>query len=264
MPVEHVTVDVTATLRECFGERIELIKDLQPDQRICTTCKGLALVKRSQPFALVESSAARTGHGFHGFPYSLEYVCFCPDCYTGVQTLCKHCGEPVFTRGYQQCNCKAAQEERRAASDAKEFERRKACRRVPLSDYDGDMVYDTDTSEFWCIDGSDDLDPEHTYFACKPGKDWVEPDADQVLEALSEHAAEICEDCEINYKPGYKEALEKALGKWFAKYSVLGTIYWPDYNTIVIVPEECIEEDDDDQDPSAVVTTEADGTEGIE
>jgi hypothetical protein len=249
MPVEHVTVDVTATLRECFGERIELIKDLQPDQRICTTCKGLALVKREQPFSLGAADAKLS------WPYELEYVCFCPDCYTGVQTLCTHCKQPAPLWRLH-CDCPAARDERRAESDAKEASRRLSCRRVLLADYDGDMVYDVTTGDFRCVDG-DDFEPDHTYFACKPGLDWVEPDADQVLETISERASEICADCEVDYKPGFKEALEKELAHWFKQYAVLGTIYWPDYDTVVVMPE--YETEEDDEPPSAVVPSDVDG-----
>ena len=245
MPVQRSTIDVTATLIECFGERLTLDKDLEPDQRICTACKGLALVRQDQPFALREP-----GESQFGFPYHLEYVAHCPNCYMGIQTLCGHCGEPMH-RGRLSCNCAAAQAERDAARRDKELERQKHCKRIALADYNEEMLYDDTTGDFRCFDG-DDLEPDHTYFACKPQKDWLAPDADQVLETLSERAYEVCEDYELGYKPGFKEALEKSLNTWFAEYAELGTTYWADRTTIVVVPQENYDDEDEEYEADGV------------
>jgi hypothetical protein len=249
MTVRRETIDVTKTLRACFGETTSFVKDMQPDERICTACHGLGVIRNEQPFALNEPGQPR-----RGFPYTQQYVQPCPNCYTGVEQFCVHCGESLRLP-FRHCNCPTALAERHAEEDRKENERRATCKQVPLSEYEGRALYDADACEY-VYDEFEDLDPHHTYYACEESKTWLRPDTDDIIERLEELAYDSVRDCDglLDFNPGHEEALQEALDDWFQRFCVLDTTYWPLHNVIVVVPFEL----------PMTPTTDPDRTEGIE
>lgn len=234
--ITRVTVDVTATLRECFGETITVVKDLQEHQRVCTTCKGLGAVKKEQVFGMRDEPVGPAGY----FPYVQESIGPCPNCYVGIQWLCEHCGEPLqrgYTSGTAWCNCSAADKARRKEATDKEQARIAKAKRVPLSEYQGEMLYDDAHETFESTDFAGDLDPEHLYYACDPSSDWIEPAARLVVDDLNNRAADEYEDFEdFHIGPEAVAKLQELCEAWFREHVTLPVLYYPDYNTIVEVP----------------------------
>jgi hypothetical protein len=239
MTIRHEQIDVPEMLKQCFGDTVTLIKDLQEHERVCTACRGLGCIKRDSPFALAEDK--QRGHWTPGFPYHQEYVGPCPNCYNGIERLCEHCSEPLnrgYTSGTYWCNCQGADTERRRQADEKEQERVTAAKRVPIAEYAGEMLFDETHERFICVDDAYD-DPDRLYYACDAHTNWLKPAADELLEQLDNTAAEEWEDFEgLDVSAEAKDALQNLLDKWFEEHIKLNTLYYADYNTIVVVPEE--------------------------
>jgi len=244
MTIRHVEINVADELRACFGDTVVLIKDLQGHERICTACHGLGCIKRDMPYALAEDKTP--GHFRSGFPFHQEYVGPCPNCYNGIERLCEHCGEPLnrgYTSGTAWCNCQGADAERRRLHNEKEQKRIASAKRVPLAEYAGEMLFEPIGEHY--IYNEDALDdPDRLYYACDPQTDWVQPGAELLIEDLDNHAAEQWEDFEgLDIKPEAKAALQDLLDAWFAQHVKLNTLYYPDFDTIVVVPDDYNEEE---------------------
>ena len=247
MTVTRVTLDVTAELKALFGDNFTLVKDLPEGTRVCPTCKGLGIVKKEEKFGVSDESG-QIRHPL--FPYAWQFFGHCPDCYWGHQELCDYCGEPV-RKGYTSlgCGCEKANAELRRRREQKEFERRKYVKRVPLADYNGEMLYD-DTDERY-VPVTDIEDADHVYFACEPSTQWLRPDAEAVLDRIYDDSADELGDAEVGYddmvgiSDDAKEKLQQLLNDWFAEHVKIEPLYYPDKNLIVVVPEE--DENDEDE-----------------
>jgi hypothetical protein len=233
----HIEIDVGAELRACFGDTITLVKDLQEHERICTACHGLGCIKRDMPFALADDK--QPGHRTPGFPYHQEYVGPCPNCYNGIERLCEHCAEPLnraYTSGTYWCNCEAASAERHRLAREKEQKRIADAKRVPLAEYTGEMLFEP-TGEHYIY--TDDVDPGVLYYACNPHTNWIQPGAESLIEDLDNAAAEEWEDFDgLDITAEAKDALQGLLDTWFEQHVKLDTLYHPDFDTIVVVPED--------------------------
>jgi hypothetical protein len=231
MTIRREQIDVTEVLKQCFGETVTLIKDLQEHERVCTACKGLGCIKRALPYGL---------EGEHGFNYVQEYVQPCPNCYNGIEQLCEHCAEPLnrgYTSGTHWCNCEKASAARHAEAKEKEAKRLAAAKRVPLGEYAGEMLFVARNEHFICVE--DAHDPNEIYYACDAHTNWLRPAADELLEQLDNAAAEEWEDFEgLDVTPEAKDALQNLLDKWFDEHIKLNTLYYADHDTVVVVPEE--------------------------
>lgn len=243
-PPEHVTIDITAALREVFGETVTLVKDLTPTERICTTCKGLGIVKRGQNYGLGE-------HDKPSFPYEHQFVGHCPDCYGGVQRLCAFCHEPV-RRGFTELghDCQAARKAEWDRAREREAERIAQAPRVQLADYDGDMLYDDDDECFvYVSDG--ELESDHVYFATDPVEAWVKPSASELIEALNNEAADEWEDFEpLDVSEEHEAELQELVEGWFEKNirpALPDKLYYANHNLIVEVPEPDYGDDEEDE-----------------
>jgi len=238
--ITRVTIDVSATLRACFGETIEITKDLQPHERVCTACRGLGAIKRDMPFAM-----RGPGEAGHGFPYHQEYVGPCPNCYNGIEKLCEFCAEPLYkgyTSGAYWCNCKEASDERSRTAKDKEAARMAKAKRVPLAEYTGTMLFRARDEVFVeAEDAREDArdDPEELYYACDPVDNWVKPAAAELIDDLDNRAADEWEDFEgLDLTDEAKDALQNALDLWWTEHVKLQTLYYPNEDTIVVVPAE--------------------------
>jgi hypothetical protein len=248
MTIRQETIDVTALLRECFGETVSLVKDLQEHERICTACKGLGVIRREQVFGMSDEPYTSRATAF---PYTQEYVAPCPNCYKGVEVVCEYCGEALhrgYTSGAAWCNCKGATDERSRVAREKEQARLAKAKRVKLADYDGEMVFD-DTYETFEDAFGGDLDHEHLYYACDPSTNWIEPAAKLLIDDLNNRAAEEYEDFEdLDITKEAQDKLQELLEVWFRDNVTLPVLYYPDQDTIVEVPEPEYDDEDEDED----------------
>lgn len=239
----RVTLDLGAVLREVLGEPVTVVKDLMEHERVCTTCKGLSLVKSDQPFG-IRGEPPKDGDYY---PYHKQWIKHCHACYDGVQRLCEFCSEPLlrgYTSGEAWCNCDAASKARHQAEDKKEAERQAKAKRVPIAEYNGEMLFDV-TSEHFV--SATDWEDGGFYYACYEVKDWIAPAADTLIEQLDD--AGVSEWDEFEGVDVSKEAvaeLQTLLEGWFEKSVKLNPLYYPDYDTIVVVPERQEEEDADE------------------
>lgn len=92
---EEVKIDFQLTLQ----------KDLNENEVVCTHCKGSGLVIGKNAFGL---SGERKGYNL--YPYKKEVIQGCPNCYNGVQKVCKHCSNTMLRSKYQ-CDCEGSKRE---------------------------------------------------------------------------------------------------------------------------------------------------------
>lgn len=236
VPPKRVELDVTEQLKALYGERQVLVKDLTEDAVLCTSCGGLGIVKNDFRYGL-RSEGDPIQHPM--FPYHEQAFAPCNACFVGIQTRCKHCQKPL-QKGQTRCTCNDAFKELCAEQDAKEKERQKSCKRIPLAEYQGEALYDADDQSFHY--DHDDLDHTHTYFACKGSKNWVGFDKDDLLDRLKERADEECEEGGdmVDWSPEAEAELEQLLKAWFEKNVKVSEAFYPDRSTIVVVsPQDC-------------------------
>ena len=221
----RVAINIADTLLALYGSDPVLHKDLQPGEQICVVCKGLGAKRWDLPFGL-------HGDPDKGFPYNHENVAPCSACYNGVQTLCDFCGA-AHPKTRTRCECVGAARERQVMADAKEEQRRTHCKRVLLKDYTGECLFDDDADEY--VYDFDELDPNHTYFACVASSEYVIPDADTVIEDMQHRCAEEVEDGDtFSILEGGKERLQALLEAWMKTDVTLNTGYFQDRNTIIV------------------------------
>ena len=225
------TINIEETIKKMFPR--ELIKDLQDDERICTTCRGLGMRIENNVYGIHgdTSEAAKREH----FPYKHQALSFCPDCYNGVQKLCKYCGLPFKQKGYYHCDCegfKKVEEEKRIAkwsetiSKAKEVQESDVKTMLYCEEFD--RYYDStdDFFEYWASDCDDDDE------IVKPQLLWVcsiaeiSIDADSVIENACD---DLHEDASENCDYG---SLQKVLNEW-CKEQTGTTTYYPCYKEYV-------------------------------
>lgn len=210
--MNQVTINIEETVKKMFPK--DLIKDLQENERICPTCHGLGMRIENNIYGIHgdTSEAAKREH----FPYKHQALSFCPDCYNGVQKLCKYCGKPFKVKGYYHCDCdgfKKVEEEKRIAkwneTIAKAKEVQESDVKTMLYCEEFDKCYDStdDFFEYWASD-CDDED------VVKPERLWVCSVAEISIDAdsVNENACDdLHEDASENCDYG---SLQKALNEW--------------------------------------------------
>jgi hypothetical protein len=80
-----------------------LIKDLQDNERICTTCNGLGVIAIQNPYGIKGDNSPEAK--LNRFPYNHQALTLCPNCYNGVQRVCKYCGQPIKKGSITNCDC---------------------------------------------------------------------------------------------------------------------------------------------------------------
>lgn len=179
-----------------------LVKDLQENERICTTCKGLGVRAVRNEFGIRGDTSERAKE--KRFPYEHQSLNFCPDCFNGVQKLCEYCGKPIKKGYIDKCDCKEylrKQEEIRIAkwneimAKAEEVDEKDVTNMLYCEETDRYYNSVEDFFEEWECDEHDEED-------IKPEILWVTEevklsfDAGSVLEnacdQLHEEASEYC------------------------------------------------------------------------
>lgn len=229
--INQVTVNIEETVKMMFPKK--LIKDLQEDERICPTCHGLGMRLENNVYGIHGDTSEATKK--ERFPYKHQALSFCPDCYNGVQKLCKYCGNPFKLKGYYHCDCegfKKAEEEKRITKYNKTIAKAKEVQesdvKTMLYCEEFDKYYDS-TDDFF-EEYSGEYSDEEIYM--KPEFLWVcsmaeiRIDADSVIENACD---DLHEDASENCDYG---SLQKALNEW-CKEQTGTTTYYPCYKEYV-------------------------------
>jgi hypothetical protein len=235
MSTTRVEVDGAAMLLKLGTDKI--VHDLADNETICPTCKGVGIHKSESVYGLSEEPRKWDDP----FPYKHQWLTPCHHCHMGKILICLLC-KGYIERSRTWCECKEARALRDAEAAKKEGERRAKLPRVKLEDYELDMVYCEDHSDYLTTDAIYDHLDDHddcTFFACTMAKAQIEPDAETVIDEIMRMASEEVEDGEdrVDMKPGGQEALDAALKKWFDEYVEVPDVYWQNSNLIVEIPD---------------------------
>ena len=226
-------INVHEVLEKSFPD--VLIKDLQDDERICLTCRGLGMVVRNTPYGIRDDTSDAGKKKM--FPYNNYYFSLCPDCFWGVQKLCRYCWKP-YPKGTYICDCegyKKEKEQKRIAQWREIVDKANPVDEKSVST----MLYCEETDEYF--DSVDDfldtwacIHEENEEFLERPVRLWVteilrlQIDAENIVvsacEELHEDAYEYCDT----------KSLQELLNKWCSDQTGTDT-YIPSYKEYVVI-----------------------------
>lgn len=211
-----------------------LVHDVAPNQEICKACLGLGLIKCGSAYGIGVDKPR-----YDAFPYQHQWLAPCNACYLGQTYLCDFCRAPL-PREKTQCNCKEAEDDRAATSEAKHQAIVAKMPRIDYSDYEGKMLYVND--EF--LEEDEALDyaeahPDAVFFACEPTDSLILPDADEVMERMQEHSTinaspEDDEDV-LEFSKDARAELDAFLAEWSKKHVTARTLWYP-IDRVVVMP----------------------------
>jgi len=220
-----------------------LEKDLQENEVICETCKGLGVIVDNNPYYLKEEGSDLNNL----FPYKKQSIRFCPDCYNGVRRVCKFCGKPG-DRGYiypeDHCDCEGAKKFRAQKELKCILERYKKAKKITLQDaiYNGiEMVYIDNTDSFVPIEQLEEEveeilrdNPNKNLRIYSTIKRSLYLDAREILESEIE-SQDLHDEAYENIPEDKIEELQCFLDQWLKEISGTET-YEPDFNTAIVIP----------------------------
>lgn len=212
-----------------------LVKDLQEDERLCTTCHGAGLMIRNYPYGL--SGERRTDGKL--FPYNKPHIGHCPDCYVGVQTLCQHCDKPML-KSRLTCECPAAKAGR-DAEDARKLQE-KADKATKLTEAEAgaagiEMVYSEGHDRYYSWDELADVEPEEVDtlgIVWATTETQISLDASDIIDNASE---ELHEDARDTIGNNAQQELQALLDTWSEKHGAGTKTYYPDYGRVVVIEQ---------------------------
>lgn len=216
---EKVEVDLQYTL----------IKDLQEDEVICSTCKGSGIVIDNNPFGIKgENTLIR-------FPYKKQSIRFCPNCYTGVQKKCEDCSK-LLGRNYI-CDCDKTKEKQSEIREQKRKDIHEKAEKITLKElmeqgYENMFYVDNDDSyyseiEYLLDEYEGNIDGLRIYETIE---DHVTFDADNVIENVTEDLPEETRDNAFSYVKELQELLDTLA----AKMKGSTTTYYPNFKRAII------------------------------
>lgn len=231
---EKVIIDVELLMPK------QLEKDLMEHQQVCVTCKGLGVVVRDNEYGLKGEVWIR------GFPHKNQSLWPCPDCYNGVQPVCKYCGKPGsrgYTRAEANCQCEGASNARSKERDQKEQERwdkaekvspKEACNRFELVYIDGPDEYIPPQELLDRLEELKEEDPE-----LPPPYIWGTYTMRIALPCATDLVAEACEElheeAESNISKEDIDRLQSLLSQWAEEVEGATTTYFPDYKYGIVL-----------------------------
>jgi hypothetical protein len=231
--VKTVFVDVNILMSR------KLQKDLKDNEVLCPVCGGLGLVKRTQDYGIrgVNHASGKM------FPFKYENMQECHNCYNGIVTICKYCGQPNRDKNNihaeTNCQCKGASDARKAERVQKELETWQKAEKVPYSEalkrfemlyiesYDRYIM--ADELEGW-IEDNEISDIENLRIYGTQTTD-ISFDAGNLIESAVE---DLHEDAGDNISGSDEKELQEMLDKWCEKISGTKTC-WPDWKVGVLV-----------------------------
>lgn len=232
--MKQETINLTEILKDFFPT--ELVKDLQDNERICPTCKGLGITIRNNEFGIEGDNSAIGKTSL--FPYKQQSFSFCPSCYNGVQKLCPYCKKPYKYQGVMHCDCETQKKldeenqmehwntvvEQAAEVQEKDIDTMLYCVELDHYYWDSEEFMDDWNSE----NHNNDKRPERLWLTEKYD---LHIDAETIIEQACE---EMYEDAIDNISMDAQDELQSNLDDWCAKQQM--SSYYPDYNRYVCVP----------------------------
>lgn len=219
----------------------QLEKDLLENQRICPTCKGLGIVVRDNEFGLQGEPWLK------GFPYKKQSLWPCPDCFNGVQTVCKFCGAPAAHRGIiaveMNCRCEQAaayrdevnaRETEELWQKAEKISLAEAIERYPFVFVSGPDEYIPPQELIEYLKDLEEKNPNQPkLYVWGTDTDALqlsnaESIIDDACEELHEEARSFISSAEI-------DRLQEFLDEWSAHNRSGTTTYWPDNSVGILV-----------------------------
>ena len=222
-------IDLKKVINEILPE--VLVKDLQDNERVCPTCKGLGVKIVKNEFGLHGDTSERAKK--ERFPYHHESLNFCPNCFNGVQKLCEYCGKPIKKGYIDKCDCEGYLREQEAIRLEKWNEVLSKAEEVKEEDVTN-MLYCEETEEYYASveDFLEDWECDHDEEDEMPERLWV-----TVEQSLSLNADNILENaCEDLHEDAYDQCdideLQVLLDKYATKQTGTKT-YYPSYKQYV-------------------------------
>jgi hypothetical protein len=231
--MKQIIINVKEELEKVLPTTLK--KDLQDDERICPTCHGLGMVIVHNPYG-IKGDTSPEGRKYM-FPYDNLALSFCPDCYNGVQSLCKHCGNPIHKGCINQCDCEGYKAEQVTKELQKLNEKIKNAKEVTEKDINT-YLYCEEIDEYFSSveDFIDSWECYHEQDEKMPEILWVTStarlslDASNILEeACNDLHEEAYDNCDID---GLQEILDE-----YAKEQTGTTTYYPEYKQYVKIKE---------------------------
>ncbi|MHC1722521.1 MAG: hypothetical protein AB9836_04865 [Aminipila sp.] len=246
--MNHESINVSEVIRNILPDTLE--KDLQENERICPTCKGLGLSKEDNIYGLKDDPNPAVKGIL--FPYKHQSFKFCPDCYNGVQRLCQYCGRPLPNQAVFECDCEEFKKHEAEKKALKYKETIYKAERVEWDSVDT-LLYCDENGEYYDSDDKDYIREQLLQgFIDEPREKtpkvlWVTEAID-----LSVNAANICEDaCNDLHEDAYDncdvEGLQKLVDEWCEKQHGTKT-YYPSYTQYVMIPEDWFKGEKNEQD----------------
>jgi len=233
--MEHISLKILDTIRDTFPDNLgELEKDLCDNEVICPTCHGLGIVIRNQPFKLDNANKW----------FNNEYFSLCPDCYNGVQSLCKYCGKPIEKEYITKCDCDEYVKLERKVSQQIQQDIINKSKQVDIKDV-STYLYCVENNTYYS-DIEDFTERQHKNYLKNGFKNipsllWVTEevnislDADSICEnACDELHEDAMDNCDI-------KSLQEVLDDWCEKQTGT-TTYYPCYKEYIKVEEEWFKE----------------------
>jgi hypothetical protein len=229
--MKRVNINVAEEIKNILPETLK--KDLMDDERICPTCHGLGVVSVHRIYGIKDDPNLEV-KGIH-FPYDHQTLTFCPNCFNGVQSLCKYCGKPIKKGYINKCDCTEYEMEQKAIELEKWNKILDKAVKVKEEDVDT-MLYCEENSNFYSSveDFIDDWESEHDEDDELPERLWVTSkreisiNAGNVVESACDDLHEDASDnCDY-------ESLQKLLDDWCNSQSGT-TTYFPCYEQYVAI-----------------------------
>lgn len=250
--IEHVTPpDENGIRRHTVDARevvlrlglARVVHDLQPNQRICTECLGLGILKQMSPYRV------GTKPTVPGFPYQTQWIIQCPVCVMGKVNICGHCAK-TLPQYKLECDCPGAAGE---LAERRTNERIKATatfERIMLADYKGEMLAVGDITgwkdkfiETATAASYLENHPDALLFACEPTSDLMAMSAGDIMERMQEDAT-----CNANPEDGddvlefsaeAQGVLNGLLDTWAKEHVTTRTLWYPTNAVVQLhAPEE--------------------------
>lgn len=228
--MKQVLIKTNEEIKKMLPETLK--KDLQDDERICLTCHGLGVVAVHRPYGIKGDTNPEVKGKM--FPYDHEALSFCPDCYNGVQSLCKYCGKPIKKGYINKCDCAEYDMEQKAIEIKKWEDTLNKAKEISECDIHT-MLYCEESGEYfdtvegfiddWDANYEDEELPERLWITSETSLSF---DASNVLEGACEDLHEDArENCDT-------KSLQTILDEYAAKQTGTET-YFPSYEQFVRV-----------------------------
>ena len=218
--LRRIKFNTTNFLNDIIPETLQ--KDLYPNEQICETCNGIGLVVDDFPFYIKDDKQFR-----NRITKYKQNIRSCPDCFNGVQKLCKYCDKVLGRKS--RCDCDGYEEYRKEKRNKKIKEKIDNAEKIKYEDSDSEMFFEPYSQEYLNRDEIYDfnIDKSNDY-VFETNKIHLYIDAYHILENAMDHhhpeAIDMISNSEI-------KRLQDFLDDWCDKQNVYS--YHPNYKKVI-------------------------------